>query len=319
MTGIKNGQASIELMVVLSVMLAIFTIMGAIVYKNYIRSNDLKIYISGTRLSNHVADQINTLNAVGDGFATTFTIPESMYGNTNYTINMYSNESQIFIEGAWFSTGGDLRFSSPISTGNVHCLREECTKRCNKTADEECLQVPNLNGTLELRLAKFAGGIYFTPAFNLAQDSLKRQIAPFPRNGPPDASTPDEIVRGGGDAWDVMYIHHNTADDTLSLVFSINNTAAGPAEITLSEVQGEFIRNTSNDAGEFEALRTLTPPGRWAGVGPDGDLDGGTMTFRGGFHACVTPSNLPGTWMFLSGDGRNFTLDKSRPMCITYP
>ncbi|MFH0862088.1 MAG: hypothetical protein V1875_03565 [Candidatus Altiarchaeota archaeon] len=176
MTTKARGQASIESMFVLGVLLMIFVMLGYTVFKNYVKSTDLKLHIAGARLSNVIADQINDLNALGDGYSSSFTLPETMVGGVKYTVNFYENESSVFVEGGGFSSGEELRFSSPLSTSRVHCIMPQCNYTCNKSSSEECL---NVTGGVQMRLVKYAGRIYVTPTNNVLQDSTGGFVAAF--------------------------------------------------------------------------------------------------------------------------------------------
>jgi hypothetical protein len=318
MTKPNEGQASIELMVVVGILLTVFIILGYIVYKNYVRTADLKIYIYGTRLANHMADQINAVNAVGNGYSTVFKVPETLYGSRNYTVNFYRGESSLFIEGSSFSTGGDLKFPSPLSTSNIHCLMDQCANKCNSTTEEECVQV---NETMRIRAVKHEGGIYLTPEYNVMQPPMGEFIVPFEGGYDPDPERVEEFAKDATDRWNVIYLYHNTVNDTTSLVFSLNLTTGDTARMYFHNIIGDIRDVKTNDALPTPELKLdAYPPAEWKGSGPD-DIDGGVITFKGGFHICVEPGEyMPSyNWRILSSDGRRIALDPTEEVCITYP
>jgi len=315
----RRGQTGVELMVVLGIVMILFIIIGFLVYRAYVRSNDLKIYVSGERLANRIADKINSLNAVSDGHMTTLSIPAELFGARNYTLKFYDNESAAFIEGSAFSTGSDLRFSSPLSTSNVNCLLPECTRGCNATSSEQCLKVDE---AMEITLKKHAGGIYLTQRHNTVQESLNADVAAYDLKGKPDPSNPPAFVTRLGAQRNVVYVHHNTADKTYALVFSMAGQG-GRMKIEFVNMTGRLLELRSDDAGEFTFdAATGLPKASWDNPVTD-PVDGGSLEFKKGFRGCFAMTEItgPNDWLVLSSDGNNVKLSKTEDLvtCIAYP
>jgi len=313
-------QVSVELMVVTSVLITIFIIVGFMIYRNYVKTQDLKLHVFGNRLAKNIASQINALNVVGDGHATRMSLPERLLGGGNYTVNFYPGESSVFVEGGGFSWGPELKFSSPISTERVVCLLQQCKGQCNTTTENQCLQV---NGTLDVRLVRYDGTVYITPLYNVMQDDVAAYVEAY--DGPGNISVDDiqEFVKDAGVPWDVMFVYHNRLNGTYNLVFSLNITNNEMAEMRVGDIVGEVISVQSREAGEPPEFNLDgDPQAQWNGDAV-GKVTGGVLEFKRGFSLCVTPQErMPSqTWVFLSSDGRHVTLDKGsgRKVCITYP
>jgi len=316
----NKGQASIEILVGLGIVLMILIIMGQLVYRSYAKSNDLKVYIFGARLANNVADDINVVNAVGEGYSTRILLPPSLFGSRNYTVNFFKNESFVFVEGSSFSTGDTLTYSSPISTGRVHCLLKGCSSGCNRTSSQECLPV---NDGMSFRVVKYAGETYLTEDYNVVSEGISSFAVPFSGETDQDPMNPPGYVRQAGDPWNVIYVFRNLGDDSLSLVFSMNLTNGEKARMTLDELRGNVVWVKSNDAPpQPEFNLDAQPQAMWTTENQPEDVDGGAIKFSGGFHVCVIPTEslMPTQdWIMLSADGNNIVLDKSERVCITYP
>ena len=310
-----RGQASLEFIINLGIVLMILTMMTYIVYKSYVKSNDLKVYIYGQRLANHIAEGINDLNAVGSGYSTTIDIPANLYGNMNYTVSFYENESSVFLKGSGFASSEYLTFTSPISTDNVHCILSQCHNKCNRTLTEKCLLV---NSSMELRFVSYAGGIYIAPE-NIVQGSLKKEIVPYDGNGDMDPDNPPKFVTDLGN-WNVMLVHRNLNDDSMSLVFSTILTGTDTREeIDLYDIQGDVLEARSNDEVPLELDLAGYPAASWRKQGAT-DVDGGVIKFVGGFHVCMRPIRMPSAeWVFMNADGTNVTLNKTVDVCVSYP
>lgn len=305
-------------MVVLGIVVMIFILMGAMIYRNYVRTNDLKIYIFGVRLANSIADHINALNAVGNGHETVVNVPGRLWGQRNYSINFYPRENTVFIDAGSFSTGGDLKVSSPLSTSNIVCLLDECTRGCNSSKGHQCLQV---NDSRDIRLVKYQGKIFLTPRYNVAQeDNAGDYVLAFHGDDAVSIEKPPAWVRVK-DSWNVMYVYRNVPNDTMSLVFSLNNTDP-VVRLFVGNIVGDIVSvgSSQNEESPEFSLESF-PQAEWRGEAIQGDIDGGSIEFKSGLHACVTPSEaMPdGDWLILSADGRQIQLNREKQVCITYP
>jgi hypothetical protein len=313
-------QASIELMVVVGVLLMIFILVGVLVYRSYVKTTDLETYIFGTRLTNHIADNINSLNAVGEGYSNVFTVPPLMQGGQSYTIDFYNGESSIFTEGGGLSHSSELKYSSPISTSNIRCVMRECNGRCNLTVDNQCLQV---NDTMNIRLAKRAGTVYLTQEYNVIQGGMGANIEPYYGGTEVDLDNPPSFVKEAGDDWNAIYIYRNDVNDTISLVFSLNLTTNQNAIMDMKDIMGDIVGVKSKKGGDVPEFNLQAEPvARWEGEAQP-TIHGGAIEFKRGFSACIEPTNVMPTqdWYVLSSDGKHVQLEpqNNKEVCIAYP
>jgi hypothetical protein len=324
MKGSLRGQASLEFLAVLASLVVVFFIIGHSIYINYTKSVDLKNYMSGQRLTNHIADGINSINAVDDGQSTMMRVPGRVFGEREYTIRFYANESGVFIEGGGYQTGRESVFSSPITTHKIFCLLEECLLGCNRSSRETCA---NITSEKSIRLVKYNGGVYLSRRHNIKQGDLERYIIPFEGNAKFTTENLTAYVDELGVPWNVIYLYKNNQDQSISLVFSMNLTDNERFHIDNEDIMGEvlYVESddiTADDEDEYVLDRETGHDGQWAITeGEDYDVDGAVVRFREGFSICIMPSEVPqmSDWTVIGYDGESFILESSERVCITYP
>ncbi len=309
-------------MTVLGITLLIFVMLGLYVHQDFVKGSDLKIYIYGQRLTNHVADNINTINTVADGHSTIFKLPEYLVGTRRYNVNFYKNESTAYIMGSTFTSGRPLVYSSPITSNNIKCLMPQCDNTCNQSSDHICIEV---NNSLDIRLSKHIGAIYIVPTHNIIQDDLKRFASPYDGKTDIDPNLIPEFtweVADTDNKWNMIYIWRNTNDDSITLALSMNLTNMDRSLIDITRLMGDVVSVQSNDIlPDIEANLAGEPELDFDQDGP-WDVDGVSIKFSGGFTACLNPvlNYMPTQdWMFMSSDGNHIILDKEEEICITYP
>jgi hypothetical protein len=307
---VRSGQASIELLIVLGVVVAIFILLGHLVYQTHVRSNDLKTYISGVRLANHIASEFNSLNAVGDGHYTSLNLPARMHGELPYTVSFFENESTVHITGGFFATGDNLSYTSPVSTSGLYCLIDECFNTCNRSRHETCLRVQD---NMRVRMAGFDGGLYLTGDNNVIQEGEGFDIMPYYGSG--DLPNPAPYVFDAGEKYGVIFLYRDYEEEGIGVYFAFNVSQQSTPEITVNRVMGEVAGVDSVEEGDFSL-----EGGRWEQDG-DGSKHGlGVIRFRGGFSLCVTPISLQAyEWTFLSADSEHQILSNDREVCVYYP
>jgi len=297
-----RGQASVEFLVVLSIVVVILAMMGFFVYQKYVRGSELKIFVQGNRVINTVADNINEINAVGSGFSQYFTLPESLYGSREYTIHFFENESLAYLKGGSFLRGIELHWSAPISTVEVECLRSECNTGCNETPLDHCLKV---NGTMLVRAANDNGVVYLTYPYNIFNNGTGRYITPVFGNL---TYNNESCVHGS-----FIYIYQNTENNSLNLVLQHNSSVDETLEMDFSDVIGDLNIAVSDDLGEL-----TTSGGVWQ-LKAD-ECSGGVITFRKGIHMCINSDMRQDfDWVWLDGDGSVVGLDSNSSLCLSYP
>lgn len=115
-----RAQASLEFLVVMSIIVVIFVIMSLIVYNWLVTSTEFKIQTQGRRIINSLADNINQITIVGDGYSQCFTMTGTIYGDEGYNVTFYGGEPTAFL------TSMDITWSAPLATSNIVCLIPEC-------------------------------------------------------------------------------------------------------------------------------------------------------------------------------------------------
>ena len=129
----NKAQSSLEFLVTMSFILILLIILGYVIHEKYAKTNDLKLHIVGMRVSKTIADNMNEISSVGDGYSQYFTFPARLYGN-NYTLRFYSQEAGVTVD-------SKMTWWAPLFTTKINCGMKECDGMCNKTGREVCMQV----------------------------------------------------------------------------------------------------------------------------------------------------------------------------------
>lgn len=299
-----RGQTSIELLIVLSIVVVVMAVMGLFIYQKYVRGDELKILIHGRRIVNTIADNVNGINTVGDGYSQQVILPPYLYGNREYTVSFFQNESTVYLQGGSFLRGIRLVWSAPISTIKVWCLMSECNNICNKTSYETCLKV---NDTMNIKVTNSEGIVYLTYPYNIRQSGNTYQITPVRGNLTYD----DRSCRDGS----YVYVYKNTLDGTTNLVFQHNSSEDNKVTMDFDETIGELNVTLSDDEGDLSMLK-----GDWELKGKE--CSGGVINIKEGIHLCIkTNIETRGalSWYWLNGDRTTITLDDREELCLSYP
>jgi|GEM_PF-1315401 len=110
----KHGQASMEYIMTLGVVMLVFIMVLYVVYEKNMEIIKTKSYLDAQRVTNSIVTNINTISEQGDGYYKYFTIPGELYGGYDYEIIIQGNT----VELRW----GIFPYTyskSPI-TANVH-------------------------------------------------------------------------------------------------------------------------------------------------------------------------------------------------------
>lgn len=145
-----SGQSAIELIVIIGFMLLIFIILVFAAGEKTTESNEFRTFIDAKRIAVSVADNIDTISRLGSGYYRYFSIPEKIYGDYGYEINITGNLVEI--------TWENYVWSDQLITSNVtiFCLDKGMTKKNKILNDNENIWItcyrPDLaplNGTLK--------------------------------------------------------------------------------------------------------------------------------------------------------------------------
>lgn len=112
-TGCK-GQAALELVAVVALLVIISTFLALAFNEREAEFVSDKLRMDARATSETIAQEVNTAAIVGDGYAHSFTLPQTLEFNTNYTVEI-ENEVQTLT----VSWGEGLFQSSAIITSNV--------------------------------------------------------------------------------------------------------------------------------------------------------------------------------------------------------
>jgi hypothetical protein len=302
-----RGQTSIELLIILSTVVVVMAVMGLFIYQKYVRGDELKILIHGRRIVNTVANNVDAINTVGDGYSQKMTLPPYLYGNRDYSISFFQNESTVYLQGGSFLRGIRLAWSAPLSTIKVWCLMSECNNICNRTPYETCLKV---NDTMNIRVTNSEGIVYLTYPYNLRHQGKTYQITPVRGNLTYD----DGSCRDGS----YIYVYKNTLDGTTNLVFQHNSSEDNEVKMDFYETMSELNVTLSDDEGELNLL--TSPEGDWK-IRRE-ECSGGVINIKEGVHLCIN-TNIEKrgalSWYWLNGDGTTITLDDRQELCLSYP
>ncbi len=134
-----------EFLISISLVLIIFMIMGIVIYQKYVGVTDTKIDIAGRHTADTIAENINEISSVGNGYSQFFTLPGEIYGDS-YTVEFYKNEPAVFVKSG-------MTWSSPLFTTNITCLMSICETSGDITRI-------NLNSTKKVRISNHEGVVY---------------------------------------------------------------------------------------------------------------------------------------------------------------
>ncbi|VVB51106.1 Uncharacterised protein [uncultured archaeon] len=301
----RTGQASVEFAVVIAAVFTIFIISGYVIYQKQVRSSDVKLQIEGDRILKIVAEAVNEVNIVGDGYHQTLTLPAQLYGDQPYEVFFVSDEPTVFMRGGSFVGGTTHYWSAPLSSPLIYCPRYDCASRCNQTLSETCLPITS---ETNVRVVNEHGKIYVTDPYSLTQEDEKRWVTPLTGIGNPYQGAP---CKQGG----TVFLYRDVSNQSLYLVFKLNGT--GEVKFDLNETWGGPVVELSDDPGELSFGRK--PEGHWGLA--EGGCDGGVISYSAGFmHTCIIPEMpISMNLTFLDREGTRIHLQNNEKFCITYP
>jgi len=137
-----RAQGSPEFTVVVSFVLLVFLVMTLVVFQKQSETYNFQVFLDAKRVASTVASNINMISQNGHGYYRYFSLPEKLYGYTDYDINFgRENLTESFL---WINYS-DTTYSVPLITSNVVIYQNDLTKRENET---NC--VSNINGSISI-------------------------------------------------------------------------------------------------------------------------------------------------------------------------
>lgn len=110
----KGGQGTPEFSVVISFVLLVFLVVLLIVFQKQTDAYQLQVFLDAKKVTQSVADNINMISRNGHGYYRYFSVPDDLYGYTEY--NITAAEKFVGIE------YGDQTWATPIITNDVTIL-----------------------------------------------------------------------------------------------------------------------------------------------------------------------------------------------------
>ncbi|OYT54387.1 MAG: hypothetical protein B6U72_02820 [Candidatus Altiarchaeales archaeon ex4484_2] len=129
MDGGNKGQASIEMIVTIGIILIIFIICLIFSQTKIKESNEYTMLLDAKRVCNSVADNIDTIAEQGPGYYRYISIPNTIRGGYDYRMVTYSKFVQIEWDNPTYSP-----WSTQIITQNVNFC---CNGVCNGTDKDD--------------------------------------------------------------------------------------------------------------------------------------------------------------------------------------
>jgi hypothetical protein len=113
------GQASVEFLVVVSMLLILLGVAGMGLYKMYVEYVDLSLEMMGRDITLRMAENINQLVIVGDGYQKNFYL-NTRYIGDEFNITISKTGQGVFVE-------NDRRWTLPLLTNKVYCCNLSCS------------------------------------------------------------------------------------------------------------------------------------------------------------------------------------------------
>lgn len=336
----RRAQVSIEFLVVASVILLLFVIMGYVINQKMRQAYDIKLDVEGQSVANDIAAVINQVVSVGDGFSQKLVLPADVMDTGVYHVRFYADDPTVYVE------AGGMTWSAPLYTTNVSCAIDECIYdiphwfpptyvHCNKTTDDICLEV-NRSTQLEVEVSNRFGDIGIGYPFELRQGDYRWQVHPFRGSKEPyvDAVSGCLVDPAGlpSDTGFLTYLYEDTDDHAVYLVlrvFNMTSTSNENVIVSFHNVDpwlGNGVAYASEPRNISDAFILADPqgngPGCWELYGDDNTVicgwssdavignpanqcEGAYFAFNASWaYICITPLETydPGTGLPLWAD-----------------
>ncbi len=106
-----HGQASIEFMAYVIILLFVLAVAGGIAVKTSADILEERTNADAKRMATRLATEINIAVEIGDGYSKTITLPDTLEGSINYTIN--TAQQRIFV--SW----NERNYSLPVIAPSI--------------------------------------------------------------------------------------------------------------------------------------------------------------------------------------------------------
>jgi len=144
----NKAQVSLEFIVILAIVILVFAVMGFVIYMKYVELSDLRLHMTGRRIANTLADNINQISIVGEGYSQFFTL-YTRYPGDEFNITFYRKEPTVFVE----NIEKEMTWYAPLLTTGVYCCLDICEMDENRT-------MIHLNSTLTTEVINYNNTVY---------------------------------------------------------------------------------------------------------------------------------------------------------------
>jgi hypothetical protein len=107
----KDAQGSVEIIMSFSMILLLFIIVILITFQKQGEAHDIQVSLDAQRITKTLSENINSISKNGDGYYTYFTLPNYVYGYTDYDFSISSNFLEISYSG--------INWESQLVTDNI--------------------------------------------------------------------------------------------------------------------------------------------------------------------------------------------------------
>ena len=113
MKKVAKAQASVELIVYVSIMLVIFGVAAVSAGSKQKEIYDERVFAEARNIINSAATEIDEAVSVGDGYSHVFAMPDKILGEVNYTVGIDQYYQNVYIE--WSGKNYSLPLTSNVN------------------------------------------------------------------------------------------------------------------------------------------------------------------------------------------------------------
>ncbi|MBN2250470.1 MAG: LamG domain-containing protein [Candidatus Altiarchaeota archaeon] len=122
----KKAQISLEFLIVTTLVLLLLVIMGIVIYQKYAEWAALKLHVTGRNIANNLADGINQIIIVGEGYSQHVNL-RTRYAGDEFNLTFKKNDPLIFVERP------EMTWYAPTLTTEIYCCLSSCERFENET------------------------------------------------------------------------------------------------------------------------------------------------------------------------------------------
>jgi hypothetical protein len=233
----RKGQTSIEMIISIMFVLFILVIIALFASERNREAEQIKVRIDSKRVCMILADNINNIAGQGSGFYKYFSLPETLYGVTDYNISVYQDYVEISTDNyAW-------TVQTVSSNVTAHCLDTGAFKKNKVYVEEDRVHI--ICNRPELMILN--GSMWPPYAYTNKSINLSVRVMNF---GPVDAGSFNVSFNGttktvsslGSEEEIEVFFSYNTTESPGEYPIGISVNAPYPESITINN----FFNSTLN-------------------------------------------------------------------------